>query len=259
MRVMAPLSGHEHQSFPWRAHLETLRHWVAYIGPARLVGGAATALVICLGGWLLLRPAAASLDSQIPRAVTVSDSAASGSAGPSPVVTAVVASPVKVHVAGAVNNPGVYQLSPGSRVVDAVRAAGGATTRADLERINLAQVVLDTEQIYVPTRQSGHARVTVPPRLRPSRTTRPTPTTTPAQGTTAVPNADSGSTANKKVNLNSATAAQLDELPGVGPATAKAIVTYRSRKGPFVTVEDLLKVSGIGPAKFAAIRDLVSV
>jgi competence protein ComEA len=164
---------------------------------------------------------------------------------------------VRIHVAGAVVRPGVYTVSSSARVVDAVTAAGGATSRADLERINLAQTIVDTEQVFVPFRSSRTTKITVAPRLRPSRTTVPVsvptiPGATPAMG---VPN----TSVTPLINLNSATSEQLDTLPGVGPSTAKAIISYRNRKGPFGKVEDLLNVPGIGPSKVAAIRDQVTV
>lgn len=227
------------------------RHWVAYVGARRLLGGCVSALVVGIGGWVLVRPSATPVESRIPHVADVG-------VGPA-VITSVapVAPPMKVHVAGAVRKPGVYSMAPGSRVVDAVRAAGGPTDRADLERINLAQVVIDTEQVYVPVRRANAPRVTVAPRLRPVRNAVPVTTVVPAgQAGATLPQSPSGST---RIDLNSATMTQLDSLPGVGPATARAIVTYRTRKGPFVKVEDLMNVPGIGPARFAALKDLVSV
>jgi competence protein ComEA len=135
-------------------------------------------------------------------------------------------------------------------VVDAISAAGGALRSADLESINLAQTLTDTEQVYVPVKKVSRPRVTVAPRLRPQRTS---PTTIPAgSGGAATPST-------KLVNLNTATAAELDSLTGVGPSTAKAIIAYRAKKGSFSKVEDLLNVPGIGPAKLAAMRDEVTV
>jgi competence protein ComEA len=148
-------------------------------------------------------------------------------------------------------------VSSSARIVDAVKAAGGATSRADLERINLAQTIVDTEQVFVPFRSSRTTKVTVAPRLRPSRTTVPVsvPTIPGAMPAIGVPN----TTMTPLINLNSATSDQLDTLPGVGPSTAKAIISYRNRKGPFGKVEDLLNVPGIGPSKVAALRDQVTV
>jgi competence protein ComEA len=217
-------------------------YWIAFVGPRRLVIGIVTTCVALVMLWLLVRPAAPPLESVVPQvsgAETV-NSAASVSAP----------STLTVHVAGAVKKPGVYVLSSTARVVDAVTAAGGPLTSADLEGINLAQTLVDTEQIYIPPRSRRTTPVTVAPRLKPTRST--TSSTTPGS---------SGSTAGTTsvLNLNTATASELDALPGVGPATAKAIIDHRTKKGPFTKVEELLNVAGIGPSKLAALRDQVAV
>lgn len=237
----------------WRAHLHTARYWVAYLGPRRVVGAGASAVIVVVVAWVLVRPSTPPIEASIPRVGTADTDATIA-----PPTVTVSTAPIKVHVAGAVKRPGVYELAPGSRVVDAVRAAGGASTRADLEQINLAQVIIDTEQVFVPVHRARAPRVTVAPRLRPSRTGQSTATTVvPGQPVGGGSTQSGGGQA--RVNLNSATAAQLDSLPGIGPATAKAIVSHRQKKGPFAKVEDLLDVAGIGPAKFEALRDLVSV
>ena len=232
------------------SHIRRLvRHWIAYVGARRLVGGVVSVTLVCLAGWMLVRPAPAPVESAMPRASALGVEVATSTAPAAPAT-------LTVHVAGAVRKPGVYSLAAGSRVVDAVRAAGGASSRADLEGINLAQVIIDTEQVYVPVRRTSAPRVTVAPRLRPVRSRVPTTTvaTTPDGGATTP-----GTPGQARVDLNSATAAQLDALPGVGPATARAIIAHRARKGPFAKVEDLMNVPGIGPAKFAAVRDYISV
>ena len=224
-----------------------LIHWYRFVGPRRVVSGAAVSLLLLVAGGFMFLPSPPPLEASLPTA-TWSSSPGAGVAAPS-----VVPVTVKVHVAGAVRNPGVYELSSSQRVVDAVRAAGGATANADLESINLAQTIVDTEQIYVPVRVR---RTSMPtrrpePRLQPKRTT-----TVPASpAVTAAP----ATTVPAKVNINTATAAQLDELPGVGPSTAKQIIAYRQSKGPFSKVEDLLNVPGIGPAKLDAMRQMVTV
>lgn len=223
-----------------------LRHWVAFVGVRRLVVGITTGLVMSFSAWLLVRPSALLVESVVPIA-----SGAGTQVSLSPVPAPLT---VKVHVAGAVVRPGVYELSSSARVVDAVKAAGGATARADLERINLAQTLVDTEQVFVPMRNSSSPKATTSPRLKPVRTTVPAPSI-PAG---AAPNASITSGSNPaRVDINSATSDQLDALPGVGPATAKAIISHRTRKGPFAKVEDLLNVPGIGPAKVAALREFV--
>jgi competence protein ComEA len=142
-------------------------------------------------------------------------------------------------------------MSSSARVVDAVASAGGALRNADLESINLAQTIADTEQIYIPIKKVSRPRVTTAPRLRPQRTT---PTTVPVNV-----GGGNGAQSARLINLNTATASELDSLTGVGPSTAKAIIAYRTKKGLFSKVEDLLNVSGIGPAKLAALRDQVTV
>ncbi|MGA0863631.1 MAG: helix-hairpin-helix domain-containing protein [Ilumatobacteraceae bacterium] len=212
------------------------------------MAGAVGVAIAATAAWWLVRPAAAPVEVAIPAA----SSALVGDVAP----TTAASTTLRVHVAGAVKRPGVYSLAAGARVVDAVRAAGGASDSADLERINLAQTLLDTEQVMVPRR--GSTRVTVAPRHVPRRrppaaTTATLPTET-GGGSTVAPSSPAGA-----VNLNSAGVDQLDTLPGIGPATAKAIVSHRTRKGPFSRVEDLLAIDGIGQKKLDAIRDLVSL
>jgi competence protein ComEA len=167
----------------------------------------------------------------LPRPVEVR---ADGGQGPAPTVSAAQASPVTifVHVAGRVRRPGVYELAEGSRVIDGIEAAGGARADAYLDGLNLAAVLVDGQQVIVPKRTPGGGGGTAP-------------------GPT--------STGPALVNLNTASAAELETLPGIGEVIAQAIVDYRTENGPFATVEDLLDVSGIGDATLAEIRDLVTV
>jgi len=153
---------------------------------------------------------------------------------------------IHVHVVGAVKKPGVYTLPSSSRVVDAVAVAGGSLANADLEGINMAQTLMDSEQVLIPVRRVSKPRVTVAPRLRPR----------PRTTSTSVP---TGAQTSRTININTATATQLETLTGVGPATAKAIISYRTTKGSFTKVEDLLNVPGIGPSKLAAMRDEISL
>jgi competence protein ComEA len=148
---------------------------------------------------------------------------------------------VVVHVVGAVVAPGVQRLPVGARVVDAVEAAGGSTPDADLGRINLAAALADGQQVYV---------------LRMGEAAPPLPVSGGPGG------ADGGAGAagaGGLIDVNTASAAQLDELPGVGPTTAEAIVAHRDEHGPFLAVDDLLDVRGIGEAKLEQLRDLVTV
>ena len=233
----------------WNVTKKQVSYWVSFIGVTRLIIGLLATTIASAGIWLLVRPSAPLVESVVPHA--------SGVGIVMPLSTLPTPLTVRIHVAGAVVRPGVYTVSYSARVVDAVTAAGGATSHADLERINLAQKIVDTEQVFVPFRSSRTTKVTVSPRLRPSRTT--VPTSVPAvPGAVPIIGAPI-TTLSPLINLNSATSDQLDTLPGVGPSTAKAIISYRNRKGPFGKVEDLLNVPGIGPAKVGAIRDQVTV
>jgi competence protein ComEA len=145
---------------------------------------------------------------------------------------------VYVHVGGAVHRPGLYEVPDGSRVFDAVRAAGGATDQADLDSLNLASKVKDGDKILVPARVEPGAD--------------PPPGGAPGAG-------GSAASAGGLINLNSATLEQLDSLPGVGPSTAQKIIDYRTQHGGFRSVDELMDVPGIGPAKFAELKDQVTV
>lgn len=228
------------ENFDFQKLLGRLRQWVAFIGPQRIVAGCCTAVLLGGIAWFVLKPSPVPIDAYVPRVTTVS-------------ATSTPMSPeiITVHVAGAVNSPGVYRLPSSARVVDAVTSAGGALRSADLESINLAQTITDTEQIYIPIKKVSRPRVTTAPRLRPQRTS-PTTTLGTSDGST-------GSQPTRLINLNTATASELDSLTGVGPSTAKTIIAYRTKNGSFSKVEDLLNVPGIGPAKLAALRDQVTV
>lgn len=151
-----------------------------------------------------------------------------------------------VHAAGAVQRPGLYRLAPGSRVADLLGAAGGLTPDADSDRVNLAAPLADGGRLYVPRRSEP-----APPAVVAPDGGAPLP---PASSPDAGPPASRAG----PVNINTAGAAELDSLPGVGPATAAAIVDYRNQRGPFRSVEDLMKVRGIGKAKLDELRSLVT-
>jgi competence protein ComEA len=189
-------------------------------------------------GWWLLRPTPPPVELGMPRIGSVTTA-------PSPPVPLVPTSSapavVVIHVAGAVAAPGVYRLPAGARVADAITAARGTTTDAAPHALALAAPVADGQRIVVPT-----AAEVVPTSFAlapPPPTGDPSGPPSPAE----------------PLDLNAATAAQLDSLPGVGPATAAAIVEHRERDGPFASVDALLDVRGIGPAKLEAIRPLVRV
>jgi competence protein ComEA len=142
-----------------------------------------------------------------------------------------------VHVVGAVRRPGLFRLPEGARVADAVARAGGATRRADLAALNLAAPLVDGTQVLVPQRA------------------RPATGVSPAA---AGAGTEDGAVAGSKVSLSSATAEELDQLPGVGPVTSQKIIDYRTEHGPFASVDDLDAVPGIGPARLEQLRDLVT-
>ena len=147
------------------------------------------------------------------------------------VIPITIAEPeIFVDVTGAVNNPGVYTLTGKSRVIDAIKAAGDSAPGADLSTINLARVLNDGEQIYVDSTVVNSRGVRV---------------------SKAIPRGP--------ININRATAKQLDALDGVGPVIAQRIVDYRKINGSFLSIDDLQKVSGIGAAKFAQIKAKVRI
>lgn len=148
-----------------------------------------------------------------------------------------------LYITGGVAAPGVYHLPPESRVYHLVDAAGGLTARADRVQINLAMPLADGMHIHVPV--EGEA----------SRG----PTSHSVPQAPAVPLVSAGAPPDGTVNLNRASRAELEALPGVGPATAEAIVAYRESRGGFASVDELLKVKGIGPKKMEALRKVVSV
>jgi competence protein ComEA len=159
--------------------------------------------------------------------------------------TGAPAGPVVVHVAGAVAKPGVVTLRAGARVVDAIAAAGGANADADLDRLNLAAPLADGERIAVPVRG------------QPAPPLDATPAT--PSGVTAGEAGSGAAAATGPVNLNTATQADLEALPGIGPTLAAAIIAERDRSGGFRAVADLRRVRGIGDARFAQIEPLVTV
>jgi competence protein ComEA len=153
-----------------------------------------------------------------------------------PAATRPIASPpvperLVVHVSGEVIAPGVYQLPVGARIDDALKAAGGSTESGDIHRLNLAARLADGQQIVVPKRIS--------PLLEASASV-PSPTPGP-------------------INLNAASVAELDRLPGVGPVTAQRIVAYREQHGPFTSIEQLRQANLVNTATFEKIKELVSV
>lgn len=191
--------------------------------PAVVVGAVGIGVVVVALGWFLTQAGDGSVvpvDDRIPQVSLV------------PVTPpTTLAARMLVHVTGAVRTEGVYELEPGSRVMDAIGAAGGPTPDGQTDRLNLAAPVADGMQIRVPV--EGELVVAI--------------------------DAGSGAAGSGPVNLNSASAVQLESLPGIGPATAAAIVAHREEHGGFAEVGDLLNVRGIGEAKLASLEDLVVV
>lgn len=185
---------------------------------AAVVGGAAAVLVV----WWLL--------AGRPHEVTVPASSGVEVAGTEPSAGA-TAGTLVVDVAGRVRRPGIVTLPPGSRVHEAIKAAGGTRGKVDTASLNLARVLTDGEQVVVGA-----------------------PAAAPARGASGP-----AGPADAVVNLNSADLVALDSLPGVGPVTAESIVAWREENGPFRSVDDLLDVKGIGEATLADLRDRVSV
>ncbi len=142
--------------------------------------------------------------------------------------------PITVHVDGAVQSPGVYTLPLGSRVGDAIQAAGGAREDAAAGAVNLASRLEDGARVWV------QPAIAAPDNL------------TPSGETPALPGLAS------RININTASAEELEALPGIGPATAAKIVAYREEHGPFSTAGDIQNVSGIGPATFERLEPLIT-
>jgi len=202
----------------------SIRERLAALSRGELIGLVAL-LAVTIGGaglWYV---------RSLPRPVEVSTTpsgataSAPASASPSPEVI------VLVDVAGWVRHPGVYEFGEGARVIDAIDAAGGVRTGALLEALNLAAPLADGTQILVP--REGQEGVAPP--------------------------VTGGAVAGGLINVNTATATELEELPGVGEVIGQAIIDYRTENGPFTSVDQLLDVSGIGDATLENIRDLVTV
>ena len=154
---------------------------------------------------------------------------------------------VVVHVTGAVSRPGVVTLPPGSRVTDAINAVGGASAEADTQQLNLARVLTDGEQIRVP--RIGEVLPEPAPQTGGDA----------ASGARTAPGKSGGGGASGMVNINTASASELEKLPGIGPALAQRIVEYRDSHGSFASVDSLTDVPGIGKAKLEGLREQATV
>jgi competence protein ComEA len=214
----------------WRERIEQVADATGTT-PARVLLGGLAAVGAVLAGLWVTRPPAPPPEVALPFASTTVPAAVA----PSTTTTGALL----VHVAGAVAFPGVHELPAGSRVVDALEVAGGLAPDADSGRLNLAAPVHDGERVYV-----LHQGEAGPP---------------PVAGDSTGTGASGGESAAGPIDLNTADEAALDALPGVGPATAAAIVAHRQQIGRFTSVDQLLDVRGIGTAKLEALRDLVQV
>ena len=198
------------------------RDWLAGLSRREAVLVGLLALVVAGGAGLWYV-------RSLPRPVEVSAPVAAPAPTPS-------AADLFVHVAGWVRQPGVYELRQGNRVIDAIRLAGGARRGADLSVLNLAAPLTDGQQVLVPRPAPEGA----PPAVLPT--------------TGASPGSPTG-----LVNVNTATAEELETLPGIGEVLAATIIQYREEHGPFTSVDQLLDVSGIGEVTLEEIRELVTV
>jgi competence protein ComEA len=205
--------------------MRLIKEQLPWLVVALFVGVAIGALLVALSG--RTQPAAIVITPPSPTNTPLPD--------PTP-------SPLKIHLSGEVRLPAVYELPTGAILLDAIEAAGGLTDAAAADVINLALPLTVGMHIHVPALDEVE--------------------TTPAvieQGAPATFPLDATRGGGELINLNTATIAELEQLPGIGPATAQKIIDYRLANGPFATVEDIQEVSGIGPSKLEQIRDLVTV
>jgi competence protein ComEA len=203
---------------------ENFRSWwshISFTSPQKRSLLALSAIVVATSAFFVVRGTSQEIEVVAPE-LTMVESVAQ----------------VTVDVAGAVTKPGVYSLPINSRVIDAIKAAGDTLKGADLSDINLARVIKDGEQVYIyPPQnysQKGGGTVRVSPQRAKTKVTGP-------------------------IALNRASAKELESLDGIGPVLAARIVAYRKINGPFLTIEDLLKVSGIGVAKYSQFKEKLRV
>lgn len=196
------------------------REWLAGLGRREMA-------LLVLVGVTLVGGAGLWYVRSLPRPVEVRSGPVA--VRPSPTTVTLI-----VHVAGWVRRPGVYELSEGDRVIDAIDRAGGPKKGADLGGLNLAALLVDAQQVLVP---------------------RPVPAGGVSEGVPAAP----GTSGTALINVNVATAEELETLPGIGEVLAATIIQYREDNGPFTSVDQIDDVSGIGEVTLEEIRDLVTV
>jgi len=229
---------------PFERALDRVRAWRA--DPRAGIAVLAVIAVVAGVAWYRIGMGSGGGDTSTPAVESEPEATADPSRSPSsspeassPEASSREGGPVTVHVAGAVARPGVIELPPGARVIDAVEAAGGGVPEADLDRMNLAARLVDGQRVLV-------QRVGEPP--APAGTAG----ATPAAGAPGAPT-------NEPVNVNTATQEQLETLPGIGPVLAQAIIAERDRRGGFRSVNELRDVRGIGDKRFADLESLVTV
>lgn len=153
---------------------------------------------------------------------------------------------IVVHITGEIIKPGIIELKENARIADAIDAAGGVTTQADLNEVNLAFVLSDGQKIYIPNKSEKE------------KNSKKTYITSEC-GNNVIIEDNLQELKSQKVNINEANKEKLEELPGIGPSIAQKIIEYRNQIGKFTSIEQLLEVSGIGEAKYAKIKDSVVV
>jgi competence protein ComEA len=226
----------------WRGRLVAIVDALGVeVSPLRIGAGLVLAAGVAVAAFALLRPPPEPPENDLPFAGSLTAPSIGGDSGaPAAMSTTSVPSDVVVHAAGAVVRPGLYRLPAGSRIADVLAAAGGPAAGADSDRLNLAALVADGQRVYVPLEGEP-----LPPEVAPDDG---------GGGSGGSAAALSG-----PIDLNTASLDDLDGLPGIGPATAEAIIEYREAHGGFRSVDELIEVQGIGEAKLADLRDLVTV
>ncbi len=224
------------QANPWKGYIVLSLVWLAVTG----------------GVWVLARRPAPEAIQVLPAPTAAPMATPSPMRNATPMLPGLTPGPLRVDVAGAVQVPGVYALPPGSIVADAIAAAGGAAPGAALDRLNKASPLADGIQVYVPQATETIIPTPIVPPMSPGTASR-----LPASGPSsdALGEAPGGPVARTPIDINRATAAELETLPGIGPELAKRIIAAR----PYASVDDLDRVSGIGTARLEQIRPYVSV
>ena len=214
--------------FSWRRAPELLADRLGTT-PVALLAGLVMVVAAAFGAWWAMRPPPPPpAEDSLPRIASIEIVSAT--------TTVPAPGPLVVHVDGAVLVPGVHEVREGGRVIDAIEAAGGLSPDADSTRLNLALLVGDQQRIWVPRQGEEEPSVVLP------------------SGAFDPSTDGSGTGRDDLVDINRADTNKLESLPGIGPSLAAAIVEHRDREGPFRSVDDLLDVAGIGPAKLDQLR-----